>query len=72
GSPLPVSVATTPILNGGRVRGAVVTFRNITERKQAEQQNAALAAIVANSDDIIVIKDLELRVAATNMAFARA
>jgi PAS domain S-box-containing protein len=72
GNPLPVSVATTPILNGGRIKGAVVTFRSITERKQAERQNAALAAIVANSDDIIVIKDLDLRVAATNMAFARA
>ncbi|MFP4333711.1 MAG: ATP-binding protein [Campylobacterales bacterium] len=32
----------------------------------------ALVAVVENSDDIIVVKDLDLRVVATNMAFAKA
>ncbi|MBK5963842.1 hypothetical protein CCR95_07015 [Thiocystis minor] len=39
--------------------------------KEAEKM-AALSAVVRHSDAIIVIKDLELRVIATNAAFARA
>jgi len=45
-------------------------IHDITEREQAEQQLAALAAVIRNSDNIIVIKDLDVRVIATNMAFA--
>ncbi|WP_295409628.1 PAS domain-containing sensor histidine kinase [uncultured Thiocystis sp.] len=39
--------------------------------KEAEKM-AALSAVVRHSDAIIVVKDLELRVIATNAAFARA
>jgi PAS domain S-box-containing protein len=45
---------------------------DITERRAAERQRDALAAVVEASDDIIVIKDLDLRVVATNPAFAAA
>jgi PAS domain S-box-containing protein len=44
----------------------------ITQRRAAERQRDALAAVVEASDDIIVIKDLSLRVVATNPAFAAA
>jgi len=47
------------------------THQDITERKRAEQQITSLAAVVRNSDNITVVKDLDLRVIATNMAFAR-
>jgi len=45
---------------------------DITERKQAEKEKAFLAAFVENSNDIIVVKDLNRKVMATNMAFAKA
>ncbi len=49
-------------------------FRSLQERRLqvAKRQQMALATVVAQSDDIIVTKDLNLRVVAANMAFARA
>jgi len=46
--------------------------RDITERKQTENKISSLAAIIENSDNIAVIKDLDLKVMATNRAFAEA
>jgi len=37
GTPFPVEYATTPIREGGRLTGSVVTFRDVTEREQAEE-----------------------------------
>ncbi len=45
---------------------------DITRRKAAERQLGAYQSVVENSDDIIVVKDLDLRVIATNQAFATA
>ena len=45
---------------------------DITELKQAELKNKYLSASVENSDDIVVVKDLNFRVVATNQAFANA
>ncbi|MBN2771426.1 MAG: response regulator, partial [Spirochaetes bacterium] len=45
---------------------------DITDRKEAEARMAAFSAVVENSDNIIVVKDLNLRVVATNNAFVRA
>ncbi len=38
GLSFPVEYTSTPILKDGKVSGAVVTFRDITERKQAEKE----------------------------------
>ncbi len=38
GTSFPVEYISTPISEGGRLVGAVVTFRDITARKQAEQE----------------------------------
>jgi len=55
--------------------GAVVwhgVLTDVSETRAAERHRDALTAVVEASDDIIVIKDLNLRVVATNPAFAAA
>ena len=37
GEGVPVEYTSTPILEGGQIAGAVVTFRDISERKEAEE-----------------------------------
>lgn len=64
-------VATPQKLQDGSVLWHGYLF-DISERKQAERQRDMLAAVVENAADIIVVKDLDLRVIATNTAFARA
>ena len=51
-----------------RVEGVV---SDITERKRSEKQLSALAAVVEQSEDLIAVKDLDLRVVAANSAFAK-
>ena len=48
-----------PIKSGGELLGAVLVFRDITERRRAEQARALLAGIVDSSEDAIVSKSLE-------------
>lgn len=55
----------------GSVDGVVVSVTDITERKHAELAQAALAAIVENSDDAIIGKTLEGVVTSWNQAAAR-
>ena len=45
---------------------------DITAQREAERQMAALSAVVRHSDAIMVIKDLDRRVIATNPSFAKA
>ena len=41
GSPVPVEYTSTPILQDGSIQGAVVVFRDISERKEIERQREA-------------------------------
>ena len=45
---------------------------DLTEIRRIERSMTSLAAVVENSDNIVVVKDLNLRVIATNQAFAKA
>ncbi|WP_052507558.1 PAS domain-containing hybrid sensor histidine kinase/response regulator [Desulfonatronovibrio magnus] len=56
----------------GKVLRVIGAHTDIHKRKMAEQEKIALAAFVENNNDIIVVKDLDCRVIATNMAFVRA
>ncbi len=65
------------LVSAGRIefdgQAAIFTvFIDITEIHEARRRFDALASVVHNSGDIIVVKDRDLRVVATNMAFARA
>jgi PAS domain S-box-containing protein len=50
----------------------IIRFNEVTQRIEREKQNKYLSAIIENSDNICVIKDLDLKVIATNNCFARA
>ena len=51
------TMTVTPLSTGKR--GVVISHTNITERKQAEQKAAQLAAIVQSSEDVIIGKNLD-------------
>jgi PAS domain S-box-containing protein len=60
GTPLPVSVISSPILEQGKVAGSVVTFQDVTQRKYFEEEllrdNAQLDAILnAITESIFLI-----------------
>lgn len=60
GTERPIDDSASPIrADDGSMRGAVLVFRDISERKQSEIVQARLAAIVASSDDAIIGKDLD-------------
>lgn len=60
GTERPIDDSAAPIRDGtGSVGGAVLVFRDIGERRRAEEAQARLAAIVESSDDAIVGKTLD-------------
>jgi len=72
GSRIDVSVSENPLVENEGHKGYVVLFRDISEKKRLEKERDAFYSIVKNTDDIIVIKDLDLKVLATNEAFVKA
>ncbi len=71
GEEFPMEVSLTPIIHQGR-NLLYCVWRDITELKRIERELEAFSAVIENSDNIIVMKDLNLRVVATNSAFAHA
>lgn len=60
GKERPIDDSAAPMRNeNGKTLGSVVVFRDVSERKRAEESQAFLAAIVASSDDAIVSKTLD-------------
>src|SRR5262249_7135068 len=60
GTQRPIDDSAAPIRDAqGRLVGCVLVFRDITERRRAEEARDLLAAIVASSEDAIVSKSLE-------------
>jgi PAS domain S-box-containing protein len=54
-----VEVSSAPIVNAaGDLVQAIITYREVSERKRTEEARARLAAIVESSQDAIVGKDL--------------
>lgn len=59
GTAFSVAYTAQPIFEDGQVKGAVVSFRDMTEHKRAEEISSLLASIVESSDDAIIGKTLE-------------
>jgi PAS domain S-box-containing protein len=60
GTERPIDDSAAPMRDEtGAPVGAVLVFRDVTERRRAEMAQGQLAAIVASSDDAIVSKTLE-------------
>ncbi|MFA6502749.1 MAG: MEDS domain-containing protein [Candidatus Paceibacterota bacterium] len=60
GAPLPVEYSTFPILDNGIIKGGVVTFRDITERKKAEKNEKKHLQEVENMNKLMVGRELKM------------
>ena len=59
GLEIPIEDSAAPILDAdGRVIGVVLVFRDVTEKRRAEEVQGRLAAIVESAGDAIIGKDL--------------
>ena len=75
GSRFPVEFISTPIMEAEKITGAVVTFRDIRERKKAEQAlyeaQQVFRALIENSPDIIARYDRDCRRTYVNPAYLK-
>ena len=55
-----------PVRKGGKIVGAVVTFLDITERRQAEEERRKLVSLIETSDDFIAMASPDFKLSYLN------
>jgi PAS domain S-box-containing protein len=67
-----IEVSASPIKDDGKVFGILVTGRDITERRRAEEETRDIAekyrSLVENADDVIITFDLKGNIVTVNRA----
>jgi len=71
GGAIPIEIVAAPIVEARRVTGSVVVFRDIRERRHAEESRKLAAAVVEWSPQAIVVADLSGTIIIVNPAFSR-
>ncbi|MFH1495991.1 MAG: EAL domain-containing protein [Pseudomonadota bacterium] len=69
GTAFPVEYRSYPIRHAGQVEGSVITFMDITERRQSEQQLRLSAQVFEDSLEAIFITDARNIIISVNKAF---
>jgi PAS domain S-box-containing protein len=59
GAPLPVEYASFPLVQGGTIRGTVVTFADVTERRRSEDRAQVFGQVLEESRNEIYLFDAE-------------
>ncbi|CCG09069.1 diguanylate cyclase domain-containing protein [Pararhodospirillum photometricum] len=71
GEIIPLEIVAAPIIEARQVTGTVVVFRDIRERRHAEESRRLAAAVVEWSPQAIVVADLGGMIIIVNPAFSR-
>jgi len=69
GSEFPLEFASAPIEEGGAAVGAVMVFRDVTERRRAEEKLRLAATVFETTAEAIIVVDADHHVSAVNPAF---
>lgn len=71
GSSFPVNCSSTPIHEDNKVIGAVVTFTDITEKRQKDQEILKFKLGIEHSNDAVFITDPEGKITYVNKSFEK-
>ncbi|MEW6067567.1 MAG: PAS domain-containing protein [Nitrospirota bacterium] len=73
GTPLPIEYVSTPIRENGELKGTVVVFNNITEKKKAEEalrrSEEEKRIILDTMSELMSYRDKDMRIIWANRAF---
>jgi PAS domain S-box-containing protein len=69
GTSFPVTYSSLPVKKSGKIIGSIVTFSDISERQQADEQVRVLSSSVEQAKESIVITDVKGTIEYVNPAF---